>query len=35
MEHYRTKNMSGGTRKPRTSAEATARLERQWVKAQH
>ena len=34
MEHYRTKNMSRGTRKPRTPAEATARLERQWAKAQ-
>ncbi|WP_233201649.1 hypothetical protein [Cryobacterium sp. Y11] len=34
MEHYRTKNMSRGTRKPRTLAEATARLERQWAKAQ-
>lgn len=34
MEHYRTKNTSGGTRKPRSVAEATARLERQWVKAQ-
>ena len=35
MEHYRTKNMSRGTRKPRTPAEATVRLERQWAKAQH
>jgi DNA-binding IscR family transcriptional regulator len=34
MEHYRTKNTSRGTRKPRSSAEATARLERQWAKAQ-
>ncbi|MBB5643662.1 hypothetical protein [Cryobacterium roopkundense] len=34
MEHYRTKNMSRGARKPRTEAEATARLERQWAKAQ-
>ena len=34
MEHYRTKNTSRGTRKPRTPAEATARLERQWAKAQ-
>ena len=34
MEHYRSKNMSGGTRKQRTPAEAAARLERQWTKAQ-
>lgn len=34
MEHYRTKNMSRGARKPRTPVEATARLERQWAKAQ-
>jgi len=34
MEHYRTKNMSGGARKTRTPAEAAARLERQWAKAQ-
>ncbi|WP_233201688.1 hypothetical protein [Cryobacterium sp. Y11] len=34
MEHYRTKNTSRGTRKPRAPAEATARLERQWAKAQ-
>jgi DNA-binding IscR family transcriptional regulator len=34
MEHYRTKNTSRG-RKPRTAAEAAARLERQWAKAQH
>lgn len=33
MEHYRTKNTSRGTRKPRSSAEAQARLERQWAKA--
>ena len=34
MEHYRTKNTGRGTRRPRTAAEATARLERQWAKAQ-
>jgi DNA-binding IscR family transcriptional regulator len=34
MEHYRTKNTSRGTRKPRSAAEAAARLERQWAKAQ-
>nr|WP_081882470.1 hypothetical protein [Cryobacterium sp. MLB-32] len=34
MEHYRTKNMSGGTRKQRAPAEASARLERQWTTAQ-
>jgi DNA-binding IscR family transcriptional regulator len=34
MEHYRTKNTGRGTRRPRTTAEATARLERQWAKAQ-
>ena len=34
MEHYRTKNTSRGTRKPRSPAEATARLHRQWAKAQ-
>jgi len=34
MEHYRTKNMSRGTRKPRTPDEASARLERQWARAQ-
>ena len=34
MEHYRTKNITGGTRKPRTPDEAAARLERQWAKAQ-
>ena len=34
MEHYRTKNTSRGTRKPRSPAEARARLERQWAKAQ-
>ncbi|MEO7018425.1 MAG: hypothetical protein ABI067_18095 [Leifsonia sp.] len=34
MEHYRTKNTSRGGRKPRSSAEAAARLERQWAKAQ-
>ncbi|MBG6056420.1 DNA-binding IscR family transcriptional regulator [Salinibacterium sp. CAN_S4] len=34
MEHYRTKNTSRGTRKLRSSVEATARLERQWAKAQ-
>ncbi|RFA17765.1 hypothetical protein B7R25_16610 [Subtercola boreus] len=34
MEHYRTKNTIRG-RKPRNAAEAAARLERQWAKAQH
>ena len=34
MEHYRTKNTSRGTRKLRSAAEAAARLERQWAKAQ-
>jgi hypothetical protein len=34
MEHYRTKNTTRGIRKPRSTTEATARLERQWVKAQ-
>ena len=34
MEHYRTKNTSHGTRKPRSPVEAQARLERQWAKAQ-
>ncbi|MGV8883565.1 MAG: hypothetical protein ACOH19_15575 [Rhodoglobus sp.] len=33
MEHYRTKNTSRGTRKPRSATEAQARLERQWAKA--
>lgn len=34
MEHYRTKNTGRGTRRPRSSAEAATRLERQWTKAQ-
>ncbi|MCU1530408.1 MAG: hypothetical protein JWP75_4171 [Frondihabitans sp.] len=34
MEHYRTKNTGHGTRRPRASAEANSRLERQWAKAQ-
>ena len=34
MEHYRTKNTGRGTRRPRQSAEARERLERQWAKAQ-
>jgi hypothetical protein len=34
MEHYRTKNTSRGSRKPRNLDEATTRLERQWAKAQ-
>jgi len=34
MEHYRTKNTNRGTRKLRSTTEATARLERQWAKAQ-
>jgi len=34
MEHYRTKNTARGIRRPRTNAEATTRLERQWAKAQ-
>ncbi|AJW80769.1 hypothetical protein VO01_16205 (plasmid) [Clavibacter michiganensis subsp. insidiosus] len=34
MEHYRTKNTGRGTRKARTTQEATERLERQWAKAQ-
>jgi DNA-binding IscR family transcriptional regulator len=33
MEHYRTKNTGRGTRKARTTQEATERLERQWAKA--
>jgi DNA-binding IscR family transcriptional regulator len=33
MEHYRTKNTSRGTRKPRSATEAQSRLERQWAKA--
>ena len=33
LEHYRTKNTSRGTRKPRNPQEAAARLERQWGKA--
>lgn len=34
MEHYRTKNTGRGGRRPRSAAEAHARLERQWDKAQ-
>jgi hypothetical protein len=34
MEHYRTRNRPTGGREPRTAAEAAARLERQWAKAQ-
>ncbi len=34
MEHYRTKNTGRGSRRPRSAAEARARLERQWDKAQ-
>ncbi|WIB69178.1 hypothetical protein DEI93_16250 (plasmid) [Curtobacterium sp. MCBD17_035] len=34
MEHYRTRNRPAGGREPRTAAEAAARLERQWTKAQ-
>ena len=34
MEHYRTKNTGRGIRRPRTNAEASTRLERQWAKAQ-
>ena len=34
MEHYRTKNAGNGTRHPRRPNEMTARLERQWRKAQ-
>lgn len=34
MEHYRTRNRPAGGRERRTAAEAAARLERQWAKAQ-
>jgi DNA-binding IscR family transcriptional regulator len=34
MEHYRTKNTGRGGRRPRSAAEARARLGRQWDKAQ-
>jgi len=34
MEHYRTKNSGRGTRRPRSSDEAEARLDRQWQRAQ-
>ena len=34
MEHYRTKNTGRGGRRTRSTAEARARLERQWEKAQ-
>jgi DNA-binding MarR family transcriptional regulator len=34
MEHYRTRNSGRGTRRPRAAAEARARLERQWDRAQ-
>lgn len=34
MEHYRTRNRPTGGRERRTAAEAAARLERQWAKAQ-
>jgi DNA-binding MarR family transcriptional regulator len=34
MEHYRTRNRPTGGREPRQRAEAAARLERQWAKAQ-
>jgi DNA-binding IscR family transcriptional regulator len=34
MEHFRTKNTGRGTRRPRSTAEASSRLERQWAKAQ-
>jgi DNA-binding IscR family transcriptional regulator len=34
MEHYRTKNTGRGGRRQRSAAEARARLERQWDKAQ-
>ena len=34
MEHFRTKNTGRGDRRPRASAEARARLGRQWDKAQ-
>lgn len=34
MEHYRTRNRPTGGREQRTAAEAAARLERQWAKAQ-
>jgi hypothetical protein len=34
MEHYRTRNRPTGGREPRAAAEAAARLERQWAKAQ-
>lgn len=33
MEHYRTKNTGRGHRRNRSTAEAQARLERQWAKA--
>ncbi len=35
MEHYRTRNRPTGGREARKPAEARARLERQWAKAQH
>ena len=34
MEHYRTKNTGRGGRRPRSVADARARLDRQWDKAQ-
>lgn len=34
MEHYRTKNTGNGVRRKRNANEASARLQRQWEKAQ-